>query len=278
MADNRIYPKANTTAQWYETHFTDGTPVSRATFSRVDKFLLHTTETTGWPGYKGGRSAPTITYHPRLRQFRQHNFINRSARALMDPDSTPVKENRDNVAQIEIICYTDLIKADSVGGLKVTELTDVHLQDIADLYKWLNREWNCPIYCNLEFPPYRPYKNVRLTSSQFDAYRGLLGHMHASGNTHTDPGNINAKRIIQLASAAPVVTAPIVEAIDAIEKELAAMDIEHPTLRTVDDKPVFWAAAKALWSMWYYILENRSRLERIEQSLHLIKQKLEIED
>lgn len=193
---NRIYPKANTTAQWFEPLY------DRATFDRIDKFLLHTTETTGWPGYSKvtkGDSAPTITYHPRLREFRQHNYINTSARALVDPSSTPVRENRDNVVQIEIICYTDLIKAESVGGLKVTDLTDEHLQDIAEFYRWLNTEWGCPIQCTLEFPPYRPYKNVRLTSSQYDAYKGLLGHMHASGNTHTDPGNINVGKIMKFA-------------------------------------------------------------------------------
>src|SRR3546814_7767011 len=47
--------------------------------------LLHTTETTGWPGYKSGASAPTLTYHPRQRAWRQHNYLDTSARALVDP-------------------------------------------------------------------------------------------------------------------------------------------------------------------------------------------------
>lgn len=194
--DRRIFPRANTTAQWYETKY------DRSTFTKIDKFLLHTTETLGWPGYDLGAKAPTITYHPRLRAFRQHNFLNTSARALVDLTSTPVRENRDNVVQIEIICYADELKAASVGGLKVSELTDDHLRDIAELYKFLHDEWGTPLQCTLEFPPYRPYKNVRLTSSQYDNYFGLLGHCHAPGNTHTDPGGINDAKILSFAKGA----------------------------------------------------------------------------
>lgn len=197
----RIYPKANTTAQWFEPLF------DRKIFTQLDKFLLHTTETTGWPAYSKvtkGDSAPNITYHPKYRTFRQHNYANTSARALVDPDGTPVRENRDNVFQIEIIAYADFIKADTVGGLHVNNLSEENLQDLADLYKWLHNEWGCPIQTTLEFPPYRPYKNVRLTSAEYDAYRGMLGHMHASGNTHTDPGNINAQRIVQLAQGTTI--------------------------------------------------------------------------
>lgn len=204
----RIYPKANTTAQWYETLF------DRGVFTQIDKFLLHSTETTGWPGYTKvtkGDIAPTITYHPRLREFRQHNYANTSARALVDPTATPVRENRDNVFQIEIIAYADFLKADTVGGLHINDLTDDNLQDLADLYKWLHDEWGCPIFCDLEFPPYRPYKDVRLTSAEFDAYRGMLGHLHASGNTHTDPGNINAQRIVQLAQGTEDIMATVQE-------------------------------------------------------------------
>lgn len=255
---DRIYPKANTTAQWFEPLF------DRATFTRIDKFLLHTTETIGWPGYSRttrGDSAPNITYNPRTREFRQHNYANTSARALVDPSSTPVRENRDNVFQIEIICYTDLIKAASVGGTKVTDLTDDNLRDIAELYRWLNEKWDCPILCSLEFPPYRPYKNVRLTSSQFDAYRGLCGHMHASGNTHTDPGNINVGKIMKFAlgltSPTPVEDEVTPQDIDAIANAvLAKLNVEHPTLKTADGKAVYWPLPKATWSIWYYVLQE----------------------
>lgn len=199
MTGTRIYPKADATTQWHEDDF------SRGTFTKVDKFLLHSTETLGWPTYalsdgsQPGAKAPTITYHPRLRKFRQHNFINTSARALVDPTSTPVRENRDNVVQIEIIGYADEVKADSVGGLKISQLTDDQLRDIADLFAWLNAEWGCPLVSNYEFPPYRPYKDVRLTSAEYDAAVGLLGHCHASGNDHTDPGNINNAKILAFA-------------------------------------------------------------------------------
>src|SRR3546814_16415495 len=87
----RIYPNANHTTQWWESAF------ARGTFSRIEKILLHTTETTGWPGYKAGASAPTLTYHPRQRAWRQHNYLDTSARALVDPTGRDVRTNRDNV-------------------------------------------------------------------------------------------------------------------------------------------------------------------------------------
>lgn len=199
MAKSRIYPKANRTAQWWESKF------SRGTFTRIEKILLHTTETTGWPGYSAGASAPTLTYNPRTREWRQHNYLNRSARALMDPAGTPVRENRDNVIQIEIICYSDEKIAERVGGLKVSELTDVHLKDIGDFIGYVRQQWGGPPLVHPRFVEYPRSawadSPVRMTSAQYDAYQGIVGHMHASGNTHGDPSDINIDRIIHYAAA-----------------------------------------------------------------------------
>lgn len=216
----RIYPKADTKTQWFETLF------GRGDFSRIEKILLHTTETTGWPGYSGGASAPTLTYHPRQRAWRQHNYLDRSARALVDPTSTPVRENRDNVIQIEIIAYADEAKGRSVGGLLVSQMTDAQLQDLADFIKFVRSEWGGPPLVAAKFLPYpQSYGNssVRMTSSQYDAFQGVLGHEHAPGNDHGDPGALNVNRIIQLAS--PVQEEDIMASIDdlrsVIRQELA---------------------------------------------------------
>lgn len=195
----QYYPKADRTSQWWEDDF------DRASFDYVEKLLLHSTETAGWPSYNKsgtpGDSAPTLTYYSKYRKWRQHCKIGSSARALVDPTGTPVRENRDRVVQIEIIGYADEIKADTVSGsVKISELTDDNLRDLGEFYAWLHNEWDAPIRCTLEFPAYRPYKNVRLTSAEYDAYKGMCGHMHASGNTHTDPGNINAGKIIAFAT------------------------------------------------------------------------------
>jgi hypothetical protein len=182
---------ANITAQWYADNY------SGTTFPRVDKFLLHTTETGGWPGYSAGASAPNATYYPKFRQTRQHFGINRSARALRDPSSTAVRENRDNVFQLEIICYSDYRLAVERGGLWVGDLTTSHMRDIAAMILQIHRDWNLPLQSSVTWREGRQtwYDNVRLTGSQFDAYRGILGHVHASGNTHWDPGGFRYSRL-----------------------------------------------------------------------------------
>jgi hypothetical protein len=175
---------ANITAQWYADNY-PGT-----TFPRVDKFLLHTTETGGWPGYSAGASAPNATYYPKWRQIRQHFGINRSSRALRDPSSTAVRENRDNVFQLEIICYSDYRLAVERGGIWVGDLTTTHMRDIAAMILQCHRDWDLPIQSSVTWREGRKtyYNDVRLTGPQFDAYRGILAHVHASGNDHWDVG------------------------------------------------------------------------------------------
>lgn len=189
----RLYPDADARTQWWEDAF------PRGTFDRIEKVLLHTTETEGWPSYKAGAAAPTLTYHPRRRAWRQHNYVNTSARALVDPASTPVRENRDNVVQIEIIAYSDEALAAQVGGLAVSDLTDEHLQDLADFILWLRAEWGGPPLTCATFPyPWSRNSKLRMSGAQFDAFSGILGHLHASGNEHWDPGAFNAPRLMQL--------------------------------------------------------------------------------
>jgi hypothetical protein len=182
---------ANITAQWYADNY------SGTTFSRVDKFDLHTTETGGWPGYSAGASAPNATYYPKWRQIRQHFGINRSSRALRDPSSTLVRENRDNVFQLEIICYSDYRLAVERGGLWVGDLTTTHMRDIAAMILQIHRDWDLPIQSSVTWREGRKtwYDDVRLSGPQFDAYRGILGHVHTSGNTHWDPGGFRYSKL-----------------------------------------------------------------------------------
>jgi hypothetical protein len=182
---------ANITAQWYADNY------SGTTFSRLDKFDLHTTETGGWPGYSAGASAPNATYYPKFRQIRQHFGINRSSRALRDPSSTLVRENRDNVFQLEIICYSDYRLAVERGGLWVGDLTASHMRDIAAMILQIHRDWNLPLQSSVTWREGRKtyYNDVRLSGPQFDAYRGILGHVHTSGNTHWDPGGFRYSRL-----------------------------------------------------------------------------------
>jgi hypothetical protein len=199
-----VFKGANTTAQWYEDNFS-----GESVYSFLEKFLLHTTETEGWPGYSGGASAPNATYHPRLREIRQHFPNNYSARALRDPSDTTVRENRDRVCQLEIVAYSDKALARSVGGLWIGDLTDSHFTDLAWMAIQLNQDLGLPLQTSVTWKEGTGsyYGGVRLSGSSYDAYRGILGHVHASGNTHWDPGGLYVSRLMakikQLQGAIP---------------------------------------------------------------------------
>lgn len=178
---------ANTTAQWYANRYRG------VIMPRLDKGVLHSTETNGWPGYGGGASAPTVTYNPKLREFRQHFPNEMSARALRDPSSTPVRENRDNVFQIEIVAYSDYALSRTVrGGLWIGDLEEEHYDDLAMMAIELEEKHGLPAR-STEPVKWREgqktyVSGVRLSSSQFDDYRGWLAHMNVSGNSHWDVG------------------------------------------------------------------------------------------
>ncbi len=192
----KFYPPANHEKQW----FGDG----NFKMPGVTKLLLHTTETSGWPGYQGGATAPTLTYNPWTHEWRQHFPLYGSARALRDPSGTAVRENRDNVVQVEIIAYCDPEQAKKYGH-SVKDLDEQALLEIADLVRFLNEKADVPLVAAPAWLPYpQSYGNsaVRMTGAQYDAFHGVLGHQHASGNSHGDPGALNVNRIMELARPA----------------------------------------------------------------------------
>lgn len=199
------YPPANRTAQWF------GDTYPGVDMGGVEKVLLHTTETGGWPSYGGGASAPQLTYHARLHQWRQHIKCTHSARALRDPSGTAVRENRDKVLQVEIVCSSDRSFASKYGYLHVSDLDNEALRDIAELIVWAGvRLVAAPVW--LPYPDSYGNSAARMSGPEYDAFKGVLGHMHASGNTHGDPGAINIDKIMayarDIAAPAPTPTAP----------------------------------------------------------------------
>ncbi|WP_116949205.1 hypothetical protein [Jiangella endophytica] len=137
MANALYYPRANRTAQWFGNAYT-GSLVD------PDKVVWHTTETGGWPGYGGGASAPTLTYHALIHQWRQHFPCNRSSRALRN-EPGGVETNTEDALQVEIIAYSDERLAEQRGHLPVSELDSEAIDDLADFAEWANREWSVPL-------------------------------------------------------------------------------------------------------------------------------------
>jgi hypothetical protein len=198
------YPKANTTAQWFEDKF------PRVTMNPVSKLLLHTTESgKGWPGYDSGAVAPTITYNPWLpasQRWRQHCYLDRSARSLRDPSNTVVRENQDGVVQVEICCYCDPVLG-KARGYFVGDLPDHAYEDLGEFLAYLHTHCAVPLIRAGEWDTFPPSDSIRMDGPEYDKFRGLLGHQHASGNTHGDPGMTNAQ-VDRILAVAHRLTAP----------------------------------------------------------------------
>lgn len=201
MTNLIYYPPADRTAQWFAGNF-PGTLMSR-----IRKVLWHTTEGSNWPSYEGssgikGATAPQLTYHARAHKWHHHFPLNRSGRALQDPNSTPVKENRDEVVQVEIIASADRSYAAKHGLLYIANLDQQAIDDLGEFSAFMLTEWGVPL---TKAPIWLPYpesygnSDARMTSAEYDAFVGHLGHMHASGNSHGDPGAFPIDRVLAAA-------------------------------------------------------------------------------
>lgn len=160
------------------------------------KVVLHTTETKTIPGYRLGFTAPHLTYYPLARQWVQHTSLYTAARALK---RVSTQTNRANALQVEIVCYSSLPIAQSVNGLWVAELSMEHTTDLANFVDWCGAEFGVEQKWPLRQAFSYAQANVpgfRLSSSQWLAYNGVLGHQHVPTNEHWDPGALAWNRVI----------------------------------------------------------------------------------
>lgn len=164
------------------------------------KVVLHTTETAGIPTYSGGATAPHLTYYAAKRQWVQHVSFLYAARALRN-EAGGVQTNRDSALQVEIVAYSDKNMVDKYGGgrVKVSQLTEANLGDLADFLKWASREFGV----KLRWPGKQALsysqanaRGFRMTGPEWDAYGGVCGHQHVPENFHWDPGAIRWSSLI----------------------------------------------------------------------------------
>lgn len=199
------YPGADTTTQWLSKR---PTGEERPTMPAVDKLLLHTTESSGWPSYP--TFFPNLTFNPwkpRGQRWRQHCNINQASTTLKNA-SDGYQTNRKNVCQIEIVAWVDPNHSDAAAYY--TKISDDAYADLGEFYAWLNKEWGTPIANTLQWKEYRNTppssygvnNGVRLSKSGFTDYKGLCGHQHAPEQSHGDPSLLNVGLIIEEAKKA----------------------------------------------------------------------------
>jgi hypothetical protein len=154
---------------------------------------LHTTETTGFPAYSNGQTAPhnTVGLVGSRVEWRQHIPYNRAGRALRNP-AGGVETNRTGTVQVEIIWYAGRIR----------DLPAQLYDALAEWARWLEAEQGIPRECHVRFLPYPDSYGAspgRLGPTAWNALVGYHGHSNVPENDHGDPGAIDIARILRAA-------------------------------------------------------------------------------
>lgn len=177
-----FYPPANRTTQYW------GSTLGGVNFSFVRAVVMHSTETSGWPGYQGGKSAPNLSANPnhssKKLDWRHHYRLNQSSRALVHPAG--VQTNNSNVIQIECIGTT----AKGGPGMYLPDAPDWWIDSMAEFFGFMHEQWGVPLRSTVTWKSYPASyglsNGVRLGASSWLNYSGFLGHQHVFGNDHGD--------------------------------------------------------------------------------------------
>lgn len=207
------YKNADATTQWFQDNY----PGATMTLNEKTMVLcIHTTETTGWPTYSGGASAPTYTGLPPIKllrrgKWRAHFPDEKSARALQN-DSGGVETNTLNVVQLELIGTCDPRNSKSWGGKGVyiagkdyvywPNANNRQLKWLARIVADFHKRHGLRLFAPRKFIPYPSsygQNGVRLTGEQWRKTAGIVGHQHVPENDHGDPGNINIDKVLEFA-------------------------------------------------------------------------------
>jgi hypothetical protein len=164
------------------------------------KFLVHTTEGPSLEGafatVRDNRSAPHFILEVKnsRRRLVQCIPINRAARGLLH-DSGP-QTNKANCLQVEVVGFTDGDKAKKAGHLElwVPNWDEDVYKFLHLLMVWTNKHFGVPMEAHHPFIGQPRYH--RLSGPGFVKASGLVGHCHAAGNDHVDPGPLNADWVI----------------------------------------------------------------------------------
>lgn len=213
------YRAADSKTQWFQDNF-PGSTMNIKPSNLV--LVIHTTETTGWPGYEGGATAPNYTGLPPLGEpnhdgfrkgaYRAHFPDEKSARALKNLPGG-VETNTLNAIQLELIGSCDPKNASRWGRTSRSNLAGKQyvywpeasprqLLWVARFVADLHRRHGLALKAPRKFLPYPASygaNGVRLTNSQWMNTVGVIGHQHVPENSHGDPGNLNVEEILRLA-------------------------------------------------------------------------------
>ncbi|MFF9901206.1 peptidoglycan-binding protein [Streptomyces longispororuber] len=197
-----LYPGSIRGLHWYGDQY-------EGSLMRPNVVVLHTTEGPSIVSYRNGADAPNLTAGPDFKNKRfkiyQHFALNRSARALVNAGGG-VETNTLNVVQIELIGTCDPKHRHTWGSLKAgrdylfwPDAPDWAYTALAELLAWLHKNLGIPLKGPKQWPAYPASygrTSARMTFSEWNAFKGVCGHLHVPENHHGDPGSIPFTRII----------------------------------------------------------------------------------
>lgn len=156
------------------------------------KLVLHTTETTGVPGYNSGAFAPHYTFNPKTLEWWYHGVPETDRVGTLVGSSTAGVKTNELSIQVEIICYSAKSIADaSSARLYVGDLSNAAKDELARFVDY------CRATLNLgpEYTPtpvggwkYGTTASTRMSKSEWLGLDGFTAHGAVPGNSHYDTG------------------------------------------------------------------------------------------
>lgn len=287
MAGALYLPGADRTSRW----FFDDYP--NAAMPRIDKTLIHSTETqksSGCPGYSGGSTAPQVTINPwkGYRKTWQHFPNNRPGRALGNPSSTPVSENKDNVWQVEVIGFSDPVLGRRYGCY-LPELDDAGLDYLAEAIAFVHAEWPHPLTLPPTWPLYKvaswaAMDAAHMTSGEYDRFAGILAHMHAPKPSSHGDAALNIKALVRKIDTI-LRGGPVADPINPVWRGSASEQSQNKALLTsdvikspvpTDDNP-YWTVQSAIEKTLSYSRQTTVAVAAMKDDIAEIKKALGID-
>lgn len=143
-----------------------------------NKILLHSTEgqQAGLAAYPSGNHyAAHFTIDPKNKRVFQHYSIYVASNAIKSYDTYgPI--------QIEIVAFS---QGHEDNPYNFRNYTEDDWDYLVLLLSAISQETGIPLSTSVNWE-----SPVRLSSTAFRDYTGIIGHMHAPANDHVDPGNI----------------------------------------------------------------------------------------
>lgn len=215
------------------------------------KLLLHTLEgsfESGMAAFRGGTGCPHFTVDLDRRIYTQHIPINRSAYALRNMRGG-TQTNRDHVIQVEIAGFARDTR--NWSAAKLMALAYNVIEPIMDAQPGIELA-----FANFDYDDSAEYglrNDVELSPGEWDAFSGILGHVHAPENTHWDPGALNTAALLGLLTEGEMGDMGLFQKISDPDTRREWVAVEHKNVAHVREFSSFRGQGEVVAGLGYVI-------------------------